>query len=240
MTEQVDKRIIVGIVIFLILIALGGIFLLLSKKEEAKNNENAIKFKEEYESLNGTENAGGIAYPSVELNEANPFVYIDELEAVKLLENGTGLIYFGFNTCPWCRSLVPNLVIAADSTNLGTIHYLDIKDIRSSMGYEDGKIVTSKKGSDSYYKMLDLLEAYLTPYEVIDEKEKSHSTGENRLYAPTLVAVVEGEIVGFHEGTLKEHTNGYQELVSEQIEELNQILVSLISKISDSLCEEKC
>ena len=239
---KIDKRIIMGIAIVILLLLVGGAILLFNKKdpEGEKPNADAVKFKEDYAKLNGKENSKGSKYPIVEIEEDNPFRYITEEKAVEMLESGTGLIYFGFDTCPWCRNLVPNLVNAAESTGLETISYLDILDIRSAITYENKSVVVTKEGSDSYYNLLGLLNDYLEDYFVTDAKGKKHSTLEKRLYAPTLVAVVDGKIVGFHEGTLAEHDNGYDTLDDKQIEDLNKILVELMTKVSDSSCDGKC
>ena len=49
-------------------------------KEE--RNEDAIKFKEEYESLNGKTNSNGKEYRSISIDEDNPFVYITAEELI--------------------------------------------------------------------------------------------------------------------------------------------------------------
>jgi len=240
---KIDKRIIIGVVIFLLLLAVGGIVLLFHNKnddEVSEPNKDALRFKEDYAELNGKENSKGLKYPTVELKDDNPFRYINEEEAVKVLENGTGIIYFGFNSCPWCRNLVPNIVEAAKEADSKEIYYLDVMDIRSTLSYENKKVTTTREGSESYYKLLELLDDYLEKFYVTDAKGKKYDTGEKRLYAPTLVAVVDGKIVGFHEGTLKEHTNGYDALDEDQVKELRKILVDLFSKVNSGLCSEKC
>ena len=39
-------------------------------------------------------------------------------EIVKILNEGTGVIYFGFNSCPWCRSMIETLLKVIDDNNI--------------------------------------------------------------------------------------------------------------------------
>ncbi len=41
----------------------------------------------------------------------NPFVYKTAEELVKMIEEDkTFTVYFGFSTCPWCRSVMTSLI----------------------------------------------------------------------------------------------------------------------------------
>ena len=69
-------------------------------------------------------------YPDIDKNEIHSVIkycleYLTEKEAVKLLEKGTGIIYFGFSGCPWCRNLVPILTDLAEELE-EPVYYLDI------------------------------------------------------------------------------------------------------------------
>ena len=66
-----------------------------------------IKFKQNYESLNGKENKYGGTYRSVTIPENNPFVYTTATDIIEKIENNeTFYVYFGDELCPWCRSVI--------------------------------------------------------------------------------------------------------------------------------------
>lgn len=74
------------------------------------NNTDAIKFKEEYESLNNTvRESDGAEYNNISIDEKNPIKYVDTKEALKVLKEETAIIYVGANWCPWCRNAIPVL-----------------------------------------------------------------------------------------------------------------------------------
>ena len=84
---------------FLLLIILS-VFLITGCKKD-----DAILFKEEYEGLNDNSN-----YRAVSIPEDNPIVYISDTELAEKIENKEDMVvYFGFNRCPWCRSIIENL-----------------------------------------------------------------------------------------------------------------------------------
>lgn len=209
------------------------------------NNKNkdtyAIKFRNEYSELNGKINeANGKNYVNVSINDTNTVKYVTEEKAVKLLKEGTGVIYFGFSTCPWCRSLVSTLTNIAESKN-ETIYYLDVLDIRSAFELDEGKLNKIKEGSKGYYEILELLDEKLEEFYLIDEAGNKFDTEEKRLYAPTLVAFNKGEITDIHVGTVDSQANGYDELTEAQIDELEGIIEKLIESKDKEVCtSDKC
>ena len=52
-----------------------------------KNNADAKKFKEEYESLNGTANDNGLEHRTVTIDENNPYVYSSGEEILEMIKN---------------------------------------------------------------------------------------------------------------------------------------------------------
>ena len=86
-----------------------------------KSLTDAMKFKKEYESLNGQINSSNKKYMDVEISVKNPIQYASYEEIVNLLKSGTGVIYFGFPECPWCRNAVPVLLEAAKELNINKI-----------------------------------------------------------------------------------------------------------------------
>ena len=207
-----------------------------------KKISDAIKFREEYTELNNKINeSNGKEYVNVTISDKNTFKYVSEEEAVKLLEDGTGVIYFGFPECPWCRSLVSSLAKVAEEKN-ETIYYLNILDIRSSFEIDGGKLKKIKEGSKNYYKILDLLDEELEEFYMEDASGNKFDTSEKRLYAPTLVAINEGKITSLHVGTVESQESGYDELTEDQVTELENVIEKLInSKTETEVCtKEKC
>ena len=231
--------VLIGIII---LIACGCGFLALQKVEETPIITDAIKIKEEYELLNGKINeSNNLNYPVVTLSIDNPFVYRSESEIIDILKNRTGIIYFGFSSCPWCRSILPILEEAAREVGVAQIFYLDIQNIRDVLELdENDKVVTSKEGNNGYYQIVELLDEYLSEYSLENKEGKEISTGKKRLFAPTVVGVLNGKIVSFHEGSVDSQKNGFEPLSDVQKEELKSIYVDLIQKTLEGTCNEAC
>ena len=88
-----------------------------------------VKIQEEYATYNEQVNENNNrTYPTVNLSDDNPFVYVTEEEAIDTLKNKTALLYFGYAGCPWCRSVLPVLESVAKEKNVSEIKYLDIEE----------------------------------------------------------------------------------------------------------------
>lgn len=230
-----------GLLGVIVIIACGCGFLAFQKVEDTPVITDAVKIKEEYEMLNEKINDNNLKYPTVTLSDDNPFVYRSESEIIDILNNKTGVIYFGFSSCPWCRSVLPILEDAAREVGLAQVFYLDIQNIRDVLELdENDKVVTSKEGSNGYYQIVELLDEYLSEYSLTNEKGEEISTGKKRLFAPTVVGVLNGEIVSFHEGSLDSQKSGYDALDDKEKEELKKIYVELIQKTLEGTCNEAC
>ena len=226
------KIIYIFIVVFLIFVSTGCF---------EKKNTDALKFKEEYESLNGEKNQQGKIYPKVDISKDNPIKYSSIEKIVKIIEKGTGVIYFGFPKCPWCRSAVPALLNAAVESGIDTIYYLNVTDVRDSKVVDaNGKIVTEKEGSKEYPKLLKALDKYLDEYVVEDANGKKYKTGEKRIYVPLVVFVRNGKVIGTHLDTVKSQKDPYKGLTEEQIEELSLIYYKYMNKMLGDSCDENC
>ena len=100
-----------------------------------ENDSN--KFKEEYESLNGKTFYQNYKYKDVTIPEDNPIKYSNYKEIIDIVKNGSGVIYLGYPECPWCRSMVSVLMEAANNTNISTIYYLNMHDVRDEYELSD-------------------------------------------------------------------------------------------------------
>lgn len=227
-----NKNKIVLIVIILLTIIAIGLCIYFLKDNELEVSD-ASKFRAEYMELNDKINESlDLAYPNISISENNTVKYLSAQEAIQLLEDGSGIIYFGFSNCPWCRSLVPILTEVAEEKN-ETIYYLDISKIRSSFKLNDGKVTKTSDGSQEYYKILELLDENLEEFYLKDEEGNTFDTLEKRLYAPTLVAVSKGVVTDFHVGTVDSQESGYDKLNDSQKEELTYIIKNLINSKND-------
>lgn len=148
------------------------------------NVNDSIKFKKEYESLNGEKTSSGKKYKKVEISSSNLIKYSNYDEIIDLIENGTGIIYLGFPECPWCRSMVPVLLEVAKDNKMDKIYYLNIKNERDSYTVEDGKLTYALdeegkeiKGTKGYFKLLKALDSYLSDYVILLDDQK-YEVGE--------------------------------------------------------------
>ena len=227
-----DKKLILAPVLALLIIIIAVFGLNKNSNTEVKD---AVKFKEEYESLNGQKNDNGKEYVNISVDEENPFVYASYDEVVDIIENGTGVIYFGFPECPWCRNAVPVLIDAAQELGVDKIYYYNALSIRDTKSLdENGNIVTDKKGTDEYYKLVDLLSNVLTPYEGLNDESIK------RLYFPTVVYVKDGEVLASTIGTVDSQEDPYIKLTNDQYNELKNTYMDNMNKVYNILCDEAC
>lgn len=230
-----NKKIIVGIcsIVAVLLIVLGAFFLLKKSNSDLANSD-ALKFKEEYESLNGTiRESDGELYNSIEISKDNPIKYINAEEALEVLDSKIAIIYIGANWCPWCRNSLPVMFDVAKKMNIDTIYYLNLDDDKSTFEIKDGKLEKVITGSDSYYKLLNKLSNYLQDYSLTDNDGKSYATGEKRIYMPFFITVKNGSVVEAHGITreLEGSQNKYSEMTDSQYEDLYKRFEEMFGKI---------
>lgn len=211
---------------FFCLIALLSIWVKVNKFEI---NEDALKFKEEYESLN---NEG---YKKIEISKNNQIKYSNYEEIVNVLTKGTGIIYLGFPECPWCRNAVPVLLDAATETGVEKIYYYNALSIRDKKSLDkNGEIVIEKEGSKEYKKLVEVLYDYLGEYEGLNDPSIK------RIYFPTVIFVKDGIIKGLHVSTVDSQKDPSKNLTNNEYEKLKDIYVKNILKINDAACSDKC
>ena len=204
------------------------------------NESDAIRFKKEYESLNGTKSSSGKKVKSINISKNNPIKYSNFDEVIKVIEKGIGIIYLGFPECPWCRTAIPVLLEAAKDYKIDTIYYIDVTSKRDEYEVKNGKVVLKEKGDKGYLKLLKLLDKELKEYVITDKDGKEYDVGEKRIYVPFIIFVNEGKIIGTHTSTVKSQKSGYDELSDDQYDELNGIYADYIKKLVDNYCDEAC
>ena len=217
------------ILVVLIIIIILGICIFVAVKDSDKD---AYKFKKEYESLNGTETESGKTIRNVVIDPDNSMKYSKAEEIVKKIENKeTFVVYFGFAECPWCRSMIENLIDTAKKKNIDEIYYVDIQKIRDKKEIVDGEVKTTEEGDESYMKLLEYLGDVLDKYTLTDEDDNEVDTGEKRIYAPNLVAVVNGKPEKKQDGISPRLKNPYSKITkkmkNESIKEIECIFKCL-------------
>lgn len=212
------------------LATLTTVILLLS----ACQSGNSDSFISEYEGLNGVVSEGR-EYMDVSIPGDHRFLSATEEQVRELLDDGDGAIHFGFPECPWCRNAVSPLTEAAAAVNLDQIHYVNVSDIRDQQSVDDdGEVVTEEDGTDYYEFLLDELGNHAPEYPGME------GSGERRILVPLVAAVVDGEIVSSHLGTVESQTDPSIPLDDEQRQELIDIYSAMFEEIpgcGPSYCE---
>ena len=211
-----NKRSIFVIIALVIVLIITG-----CSYEEKDKKSDALKFKEEYESING-DKVKGTEYVVRELTipENNPIVYAEANDIISMMDNNdTFVVYFGFSSCPWCRSILPILLDVAEESDIKKIYYVDVKDIRDKLEInDDGDVVTIKEGSEGYIGLLNRLDNVLEDY-TLEHNGKEVKTGEKRIYAPNIVSIVNGEAKELETGISDAQDNPYMELTDDMKKE---------------------
>ena len=148
-----SKKNILLIIIGVILLCMGGYFLLCNKSEE---NDN-VKFASEYQSV----------------TEDNVFKYRNIDEIIKIMENGTGVVYLGFPECPWCNAYVKYLNEVAKKEGIDAIYYYNILEDR-------------KNNTEEYQKIVKLLTGNL----------QYDQEGNERIFVPNVSFHIKGKLIG--------------------------------------------
>ena len=206
-------------------------------EEEKKPTADAVLFKEEYESFNGKKN-DYFEYRNVEIEEFNPIVFATDEEIVKMIEEEKSfIVYFGDPECPWCRSVVEQMIKSAKENNVEKLYYVRFWDgfhnekIRNVMELNaKNKPVEKTKGTDSYYKLLEYLDGVLSDYTLTTKAGKTVKTGQKRIFLPNVVAVVNGEAKELIEGISEKQDSYNGELTEEVIKDEKTMFNEFFSK----------
>lgn len=220
------KNVIILSVIVVIALVIAILFFLLNNK----GMSDGERFKQEYEELNDS-------HLEVNIDSDNMIKYISLEEAIDIIKNDTGVIYFGYPSCPWCRNAVPVLLDAASSTSLDTIYYVNAYNIRDVKEIdEDGNIVTTNEGDRLYDDLLEVLDDILDPYTITDDNGEVIDLGEKRLYVPMVLFVKDGEVVSYHLSTVDSQEDPSISLNDSQRDELYNIYLDGINNVVGGVC----
>ena len=226
------------LVIGLILLSVTG-----CGTEKVESNADALKFKEEYEAINGVANSSGKEHRTLSISEDNPFVYVTGEEIVEKIENNeTFYVYFGSPYCPWCRSVIEKSIEVAKKNNIDKIYYIEIWDddgneiLRDKYELQDGQPVKIQDGTDEYYKLLDSLKSVLSDYTLSDEEENKIEVGEKRIYAPNYFYISNGKVKKMVEGISDKQKDSREELTDEILKDEEEQFNDLFK----NSCDENC
>lgn len=221
---------------FLILaVVLAALLLTLSllKMPGKITNKDAIKFKEEYENLNGKTNENSKKkYRTVKIDSKNKIVYSNAKEVLKMMEEKKSfVVYFGFDSCPWCRSVVEN--VSKISKELDEdIYYVDVKEIRDVYELDDeNKPELTKEGDKNYLKLIKKLDSVLKEYTLTTDDDNEVKVGEKRIYAPNIVSIIDGSAKELTTGLSDKQTDGYITLTDEMKQESYKKIKKIVQEV---------
>ena len=188
-----NKKYLILIITVIVILLVGGILFFVFKEDDTETD--AIKFAKEYTLV----------------GEDNVFVYRNAEEVIKLLKNGTGVVYLGFPECPWCQTYSKYLNEVAKEVGVDKIYYYDILEDRAN-------------NTDVYKEIVSLLGDNLQ----YDEE------GNHRVYVPNVSFHVNGEIVGNDNETSLD-TKGFstpeEYWNDEEVTELKNTLTTYMEKV---------
>lgn len=199
------------------------------------NNEDALKFKEEYEAVNGETTSSGKTIRTLDIAEKNPMVYKSAGDIVKSMNNKESfVVYFGFAKCPWCRSVINTLIETANELKIKKVYYVDVYDIRDvrEVG-SDGTVTTKTEGSEDYMKLVEMLDNVLEDYSLTNKAGETVSAGEKRIYAPNVVVVKKGEAVAMSTGISDKETDPYMDLTDEILNDTKIQFTDLLKQLNN-------
>lgn len=227
-----NKKIAIIVILLVLVMTLVSIILINSKSNQKETD--AIKFRNEYQSLNGKAAKNNLykKHKKITIDEDNPIVYADYNKVFEVLED-TGIIYFGFAECPWCRTIVPVMLEAANEIGIDKIYYFNQFDTRDIKKLENDKVVTEKEGTSDYYKLLEKLGTEFT-----EEYEGLNDPTVRRIYAPTVIIVKDGKVISSIVGSVASQKDPYLPLTNEQTEELKTKYIEEMQKTI--LCDRTC
>lgn len=136
------KKLVVLVLTFLLV--LTGCNTVEVTKVKDDNNTDAIKFHDEYETV----------------QKENIYEYATYNNVIDTIKNETGIIYLGFPTCSLCKEVTPILNDVAKSKNIDKILYYNFKDIREN-------------NTEEYVQLASLLSTYIKEDEEGNKKIKA-------------------------------------------------------------------
>ncbi len=149
------------IIIFILLAISSGIYFYIKNKNNCDTNDvtlsDNVKFNKEYS--------------TAPLD--NVFVYRDAESIIKIMKEGTGVVYLGFPECPWCQAYVKYLNETAKEVGIDKIYYYNILEDR-------------KNNTTTYQEIVNILKTQL----------QKDDEGNSRIFVPNVSFHVKGKLIG--------------------------------------------
>ena len=121
------KKTVVIVISLLIILGMMVIGMISIFNDKQRISGDSLKFKEEYEILNGKYyEEGNVIASNLEIEKNNPYIYLNENDVLDKLNNGTHIIFFGNPECGWSRRVVPVLTEFANKNKIDKIYYYNI------------------------------------------------------------------------------------------------------------------
>jgi len=216
--------IIISILIILGIMVVGLISIL---DDEKRISGDSLKFKEEYELLNGKYfEEEDIIASTMEIEKDNPYIYVNDFDVLDKLTKGTHIIYFGNPECGWSRRVVPVLTTFANKNKIETIYYYNFSNLEKLINEAN-----NEEKEQLYNSIINIVKDYTTN---IDE------TGSPKLLTPIVFFLKDGNIVGSHYKLVDSYLDYNADLTNEQTEELVGIYQTNYDKMFANICEEDC
>lgn len=121
----------------------------------------------------------------------------------------SGVLYFGFSSCPWCKEAKPILKNVAKDNGID-IQYVKVRDEEKNRLYTDEQKAIIEPSIQDYMSNND--EGILT------------------LYVPLVLVVKNGKVIDGHEGTLESHDATERKMTNDEKEQLTKIYTKLMSE----------
>lgn len=232
MNEKQKNIFVIGGIVCAVVLVIALIFTAIRTGGTSRfNSEDAKKFKQEYEVLNGETNASGQVIRTVNIPEDNPFVYTTAEDLIKKIDNGeTFIVYFGFPNCPWCRSVIEKAIAVANKQNIKSIYYINIRNDQNEEILRDkyilgkkNKVVKDEDGTETYKKLLEKLDSVLDDYTLTTQDGDEIRVGEKRIYAPNFIYVKNGTPLKLEEGISSKQSTSNQELTEDILKDEEEL-----------------
>ena len=140
-------------------------------------------------------------------------IYFDEIyfdEAIQYFtQEKSGVLYFGFSSCPWCKEAKPILKKVAKAKEID-IQYVKVRDEEKNRLYTDDQ------------------KAIIEPY--IQDYMSNNDEGVLTLYVPLVLVIKNGKVIDGHEGTLESHDATERKMTNDEKEQLTKIYTKLMSE----------
>ena len=149
------------------------------------------------------------------VSKDNPFKYIDIDQVLDIIENKSGIIFFGNPDCEWCSATATILTEALKYKNVDNAYYYNPKSIK-------------EKDTKEYKKLIDLLKDYL-PKNENDEADP---------YLPDVYFIKNGKVIGHNNDTATMEGSLDEALSDKTKKELKSKYLDLISEYNIKECTD--